>query len=417
MPTKPTGTIQPLLVSTSDILGGAARAAYRLHKGLRSIGIDSEMLSFNTASRDPSVHKLSHRLAVQQTKLSTWLDKQPLQLYPDRQQDSYWSLNWFYNSLSKQINGFVKNIVHLHWIGNGFVPIPSLKHVHYPLVWTLHDMWTFTGGCHYTNGCLRYRDQCGKCPQLGSDNQHDLSWFTLQRKKFNWKDINLTVVTPSRWLADHACSSMLLRDTRIEVIPNGLDLQEYKMFDKSFARQVFNLPLDKKLILAGAHEGLRDKRKGVQYLQPALQKLDDDEVELVVIGTANPNNALDFGRKTHYIGYLHDDKSLALAYSAADIFVAPSLQDNLPNTIMESMACGTPVVAFNIGGIPEMIEHQQTGYLAQAFDVNDLLYGMQWTLEQASNLKHPARDYVEAHYELTAISQRYRDLYMEVLNA
>lgn len=410
-----------LLLSTSDIQGGAGRAAYRLHTGLQRIGVDSQMLSFQKTSGDITVHKLSNELAFQQTKLSVWVDKHPLSLYRKRAKNQFWSLNWFPNRVAQQINRFEPQIVHLHWIGNGFVPVQALKKIKSPIVWTLHDMWAFTGGCHYAGTCVRYEQKCGACPQLGSRRGRDLSRWTLERKKRHWRGVHITVVTPSQWLASCVRSSFLLRDARVEVIPNGLDLNLFKPLDKTLARDLLRLPQDKKLILAGANEGLRDKRKGVEYLQPALQQMAAtwiDHADLVVFGGSRPAEPKDFGLRVHYVGHLHDDISLALLYSAADVFVAPSLQDNLPNTVMESLACGTPAVAFNIGGMPDMIQHQNNGYLAGAYDVNDLINGITWVLEDEtrhSKLALAARQGVTTKYDLEMIAQRHLTLYHELL--
>lgn len=414
--------LYPLLVSTSDIEGGAARAAYRLHQGLQHIAVNSQMLSYRKTSGDPTVHKRSEKLTFQQTKLSVFLDKYPLQLYRHRQRAPYWSLNWFPNAVTHEINTFYPNVVHLHWVGNGFLPIPSLETIKAPIVWTLHDMWAFTGGCHYSGECNRYEGECGQCPQLGTRQKRDLSHWVWQRKAKHWADLNLTIVTPSRWLADCARASRLFQDTRIEVIPNGLDLDQYKPHNTSAARELLGLPQDRKLILAGANEGLKDTRKGVAYLKPALKGLSEtwrDKADLVVFGSTKPLEAPDFGLKAHYTGHLGDDVTLALLYAAVDVFVAPSLQDNLPNTIMEALACGTPCVAFNIGGMPDMIDQHENGYLAEAFSVHDLQKGIDWVLcddARHAKLAHHARKSVEERYKLTHIAQQYADLYAELID-
>lgn len=414
-------TSRPLLISTSDLQGGAARAAYRLHRGLIDVGVDSEMLCFYRTSGDRTVSKLPNSWRVQRTKLAMWADKQPLKLYPQRDKVSYWSLNWVPDGQASLINRFDSNIAHLHWVGNGFLPVGAVKKLKQKIVWTLHDMWAFTGGCHYSGECSRYEEGCGNCPQLNSHSRRDISRFTIARKQRLWHGTDIVVVTPSQWLADCAHSSQLFCDNRIEVIPNGIDTGLYKPRDTATARDMLGLPQGKKLILAGAHEGLRDRRKGVQYLMPAIRDLSEkygDDAALVVFGTGRPEDAPNFGMKTYYTGHLHDDVSLVLLYSAVDVFVAPSLQDNLPNTIMESLACGTPCVGFNIGGIPDMIDHQVNGYIAKPFDVDDLRDGIAWILDDSTRYKklsEAGRDSVVRKYTIDQIARQYNALYQEIL--
>lgn len=291
-----------------------------------------------------------------------------------------------------------------------------------PVVWTLHDMWAFTGGCCYAGDCKAYFRSCGSCPQLNSGSGRDISYQIWNRKLRHLKKINLTVVSPSRWLAECAKLSFLFRDVRVEVIPNGLDLTQFKPIDKKIAREILGLPLNRKFILFGAMNAASDSRKGFQNLQPALQQLavnkDTEKAELIVFGSSQPADPPDFGLQTRYLGRLHDDVSLALLYSAADVFVAPSIQENLANTVMEALACGTPCVAFDIGGMPDMIEHRLNGYLARPFEPSDLAAGIAWVLSddsRCSALARRAREKAEAEFEIQSVAGRYAKLYGELL--
>jgi glycosyltransferase involved in cell wall biosynthesis len=282
-------------------------------------------------------------------------------------------------------------------------------------------MWPFTGGCHYSQECDRYTDSCGACPKLHSHQSWDLSRWVWQRKGKAWNDLKLTVVTPSLWLAKCASSSSLFKDVRVEVIPNGLDTQTYKPITRQLARDLINLPQDKYLVLFGAMYPNSDRRKGFHLLQPALQSLSQsgwqERIELAVFGASEPNQATDMGFKSHYLGKFSDDISLAVVYAAADVFVAPSLQDNLPNTVMEAIACGTPCVAFNIGGMPDLIEHQQNGYLAQPFQVEDLAQGIAWVIENQQRhqkLCDRARQKALQEFTLEIQARRYESLYSEL---
>jgi glycosyltransferase involved in cell wall biosynthesis len=413
--------VKPILLSTTDISGGAARAAYRLHTGLRHIGINSMMFVNKKITDDPSVIgpvlKWDKGIAL----MRSTTDSLPLQFYRNRK-SAIFSTAILPDNLSSRINSLNPDIIHLHWTAEGFLQIETLRKFRKPLVWTLHDMWAFTGGCHYDNGCGKYISECGACPQLSSKRQNDLSRFIWKRKNRAWRNLDITVVTPSRWLAERAGESSLFKNYRIVVIPNGLNTECFRPVDKQTARNILSLPGDKKLILFGAIDASVDKRKGFEYLASALQKLKNhllrEKAEIVIFGTSEPGNPPDLVLKTHYMGKLHDEIALALLYSAADVFVLPSMQDNLPNTVMEAFACGTPVVAFNVGGIPEMIEHQVSGYLSEAMDPNSLAEGIQWVLENTGRsiqLGIAAREKAVLEYDLKAQAKRYADLYNEII--
>jgi glycosyltransferase involved in cell wall biosynthesis len=254
---------------------------------------------------------------------------------------------------------------------------------------------------------MNYTNSCGACPQLHSNKEKDLSRWIWQCKAKAWQNLNLTIVSPSHCLAKCAASSSLLKDSRIEVIPNGLDTKQYKPIQKSIARSIIGLPEDKQLVLFGAMSATSDPRKGFNLLQSALQNLSQsgwgERVELVVFGASQPKNPTELDFKSHYLGRLNDDISLSLVYAAADVFIAPSVQDNLPNTVMESLACGTPCVAFDIGGMCDMIEHQKNGYLAKPLDVDDLARGIAWVLEDEERLRKlgvDGREKVEQNFTL-----------------
>lgn len=411
----------PLLVNTVDIKGGAARAAYRLHEGLRSVGVDSKLLARRKYSGDQKVIGAVSSLAKGYCRMRHIMDYVPLIFYPGRKRDIF-SLAGIPDLFYKKIHVLNPDIINLHWIAQGAIQIESIGKLDKPVVWTLHDMWAFSGGCHYDEGCGRYTEECGMCPQLGSQKQTDLSHWVWQRKKRSWQGVNITIVTPSRWLADCAKSSSLFLDRRVEVIPNGLNLEVFKPADKAFARKRFGLPENKKLVLFGAAGAMVDKRKGFQFLEPIFKSVAAqglcDEVELVVYGSSEPENPPELHFRTHYTGELSDDESIALLYSAADVFIAPSVQDNMPNTVMESIACGTPVVAFDIGGMPDMIEHQVNGFLAKPFDTNDLARGISWVLgdlKRLYGLSVAAREKAVREYSLEIQAKRYLSLYNDVL--
>jgi glycosyltransferase involved in cell wall biosynthesis len=411
-----------LQLSTSDINGGAARAAYRLHQGLQNIGVTSQMLVQSKSSNDEAVAAPKTNLSEGIAKTKVTFDHLPLKLYPQRKGTTF-SPQWLPDTVSSRVAQLAPDIINSHWINQGFVQIETMAKLQRPLVWTLHDMWAFTGGCHYSQDCDRYTASCGACPQLGSNKDWDLSRWVWQRKAKTWKDLNLTIVCPSSWLAECARTSSLFKDVRVEVIPYGLDTGKYKPLNRQVARELLHLPQDKQLVLFGALKATSDKRKGFHLLQPALQDLSksgwQEGLELVIFGSSAPEKPLDLGFKTHYLGTLSDDLSLALVYSAADIFVLPSTEDNLPNTVLEAIACGTPCVAFNIGGMPDMIEHEKNGYLAQPYKIEDLAQGIAWVLENKERhrkLGDRAREKAEQEFTLEIQARRYLSLFTEILS-
>ncbi|WP_019503774.1 glycosyltransferase family 4 protein [Pleurocapsa sp. PCC 7319] len=415
--------MKALLLNTSDIKGGAARAAYRLHQGLNQISVKSQMLSQLKYSQDPNVFgtNLASGIGQVKTGLRLTLDQIPLKLYNQRGKQRF-SANWLPYQITTQVAQLDPDIINLHWIGAGYLQIESIAKFNKPIVWTFHDMWAFTGGCHYDQECQKYTNSCGGCPQLGSDKNWDLSSWVWQRKQKAWQNLNLTIVTPSKWLANCAKASSLFKNKRIEVIPYGLNLNIFRPINQKIARQLLKLPQDKQLVLFLSLKATSDQRKGFHLLQPALQKLSalgsNDCMELIVVGASKPEKAVDFGFKSHYLGTLTDDLMLALAYSAADAFIAPSIQDNLPNTVLEAISCGTPCIAFNIGGMPDMIEHQQNGYLVKPYEIDDLVQGITWTLknkERNQKLAYRAREKAEQEFALEIQAHRYNSLFTEIL--
>jgi glycosyltransferase involved in cell wall biosynthesis len=315
------------------------------------------------------------------------------------------------------------DIINLHWVSAGFLRIESLRKLKAPLVWTLHDMWPFTGGCHLSHDCIKFTGSCGACPILKSSRDFDLSRWIWRRKARVWKNLNLTIVTPSRWLAKRARISSLFKNFRIEIIPNGLDSRVFRPIDKKIARDALGIPEGQKIVLFGSVHPESDANKGFQLLKRALQAIKEQrkvgDITCLIFGVSGPRKNLDIGLSMHYLGFLHDDITLALAYSAADAFILPSLQENLPNTVMEALSCGTPCVAFNAGGTPEMIVHKKNGYLAHPFDVEDLGRGILWVLgneARSKALSEYARKKAQREFDLGIQAKCYRALFDEIIN-
>lgn len=410
-----------LIVNTHENEGGAARSAYRLHRGFLSTGAESRMLVQCRKSDDPTILGPKTKVGKGLALLRPELDSLPLVSYRNRTSQIF-SPQWVPESHRGVIASINPDIINLHWVCEGFLKIESIAGLKRPVVWTLHDLWAFTGGCHYPSDCTRYIEACGCCPHLQSRKARDLSHRIWRRKENTYRGIDLTVVTPSGWLAACAKSSSLLGNFRTEVIPNGLDLNRFRPVDKLQARDLLNLPPDKLLILFGAIKATEDMRKGFQYLVPALQKLKEsgwqDKVEVVIFGSSSYNTKDHSPFKTHFLGTFHDDISLSLAYAASDAFIAPSIQENLSNTVLESIACGTPCVAFRVGGMPDMIEHRKNGYLANPFEVEDLAHGISWVIEDPERnreLGRRAREKGEQEFGVELQARRYFSLYEDIL--
>jgi len=414
-----------LIVNKSDVQGGAARAAYRLHVGLQKMGVDSRILVDNKVSDDPHVYGPYGKIEKVWGKARSFLDKIPLKFY-DWQRTPF-HVAWIGKNVAQ--NELIKkaDIINLHWITEGFLSIKDiskLAKLNKLIVWTLHDMWAFTGGCHYSEDCEKYINQCGSCPRLNSTRENDITRRIWKKKKRAYKNLNLTIVTPSKWLAECAKRSSLLSNFNIEIIPNGLNTDIFKPIDKVIARNILNLPKDKKIILFGAMSATTNRLKGFHYLKEALIKLQKmegivkDDLLLMVFGVSYSDNIPDFPFEAKFLGRLCDDFSLTLVYNAADVFALPSIQDNLPNTALESISCGTPVVGFNIGGIPDIIDHKVNGYLAEYKNPESLAEGIKWVLEDENrvlNLRKAAREKAIRNYCLEAQAKRYLRLYEKLL--
>ena len=414
-------TFKPLIISTSDGGGGAARAAMRLHQAFLKKQIKSKMMVQSKITNYDSVigpKKSNDRIT---SLLRPYIDNAILRIYKNRKKTT-WSVSFFHANIIKQIRTLEPNIIHLHWINGGFVSIENVSKLSVSVVWTLHDMWALTGGCHYTYNCERYKDKCGYCPQLGSKHEYDISRWQWKRKRKNWDKLDFTIIASSNWMKECVKKSTLLKNKKVTVIPNPIDTELFRPIDKKISRTVLGLPLDKKLILFSAFSASTDKRKGGQYLEKALRKIIYDyklkDIDLVVLGTNAPPENIETFPNTHYFGYFNDDISQILLYSAVDLTVAPSIQENLSMTVMESLSCGTSCVAFKIGGMPDMIKHMENGYLVRPFDEDELAKGIALLIENDNlrdSLSKNARLKAVDSFSMEVISKKILKIYKSLL--
>jgi glycosyltransferase involved in cell wall biosynthesis len=406
-----------LLVNAFDSAGGAARAAYRLHQALLTQGVDSQMLVQSKSSDDYTVLGPSTKFQKASIKVRKFLDSVPLRRYKGRVQ-TYFSPGWLpFSAVVDRINALEPDVVHLHWIGEGMIRIEDLVKIKAPIVWSLHDNWGFTGGCHVMWQCTRYQQTCGTCPQLGGNRENDLSRSVFHRKQKTYAKLpNMRIVALSNWMAECAKKSSLFKDHTVCCLPNPINTQTFAPFDKNQARALLQLPTDKKLIAFGAIRATDDINKGYHELSEALRYVSED-VELVVFGSGRPKQAQGFKQKSHYLGHIHDDVSLRVLYSAVDVVVVPSLQENLSNVIMESLACGTPVVGFDVGGNRDLIDHRVNGYVAKPSDIRDLSAGIGWILDcpEYQMLCQNARVNVMHSFDTSVVAKKYIELYVDVV--
>ena len=410
--------LKVLSVCTS-LGGGAGRAAYRIHQGVRSIGVDSQMLLKCGHSNNPDIFTLDDfepanpfykALDWTRNKCKNKIQHFRWNRYPERE-------NVFMSDLrSTDLHGALKkldyDVLHLHWINQRFVNVKDLPKDK-PIVWTLHDSWPFCGVCHYFFDCRQYEKQCGCCPFLHSDDANDLSHKVWLKKAEAYKDLNIHVVTPSHWLGNCAKQSSLLGRFPIKVIPNCLDTDVFKpdSTEKKY---------EKPIVLYGAVNAATDKIKGFANLLSALKILEKQgaaDFELIVFGATASELSMDLNIPIHYVGYVSDTQELVSLYNLASVMVVPSLTENLSCAIMESLSCGTPVVAFNIGGNSDMIEHKQNGYLAKEKDDADLAQGILWCMENNPDncLGKAGRKKVLENFTPEIVSQQYKTLYESVL--
>ncbi len=412
-----------LTVSLHNDVFGAGRAAYRLHSGLyQQTGCEAQMLVGIRQQPDTTV-KEYFKGNLKKTIFQMGIKLNQLPLKPYHCDDQYFfSVDLFAHSIYKTINHINPDVVHIHWINHGFMPLKSFTRLNMPIVLSCHDMWYFTGGCHYDESCNRYTQGCGRCPALKSGSTNDLSsrQYLKKHKIYQQLGKNLTVVGLSRWMHQSAVESNLFGNNRLVQLPNCIDTELFKPMDKRIARHLLNLPQDKPLVLFGAVDATSDIRKGYQHLKEAFTMMHNTPTLVIFGDERNSNKRIDNQRfEEHHVGYIKDEHTLMLLYNAADITVLPSRQENLPNVVMESMACGTPVVAFNVGGNRDMIDHNQNGYLAQPFLSAEMANGIDLLIDNPDLCRRMgsiARQKIASEFNVQSVSRQYMQLYQSIID-
>lgn len=413
-----------LILNTAEHTGGAAVAANRLLRALLRSGVSATMLVRDRATDDPAVVSLD-RGAVRRWLNFLYFVWERLMIYLCNRLSKR---NLFQFSIAnaginiRRTTAFREaDVIHIHWINQGFLSLDEIARIIASgkrVVWTLHDLWPATAICHYPGDCVKYRTGCSACPMLNPNPLVDLAAKVARRKgKIDWRRV--TFVGCSEWIARTASESVWLREARFVSIPNPIDTTLFRPIDRREARQRLGLPEGKRLILFAAAK-LSDTRKGAAFLLEACRLLAaemEGELEIILMGSDAAELSALSPVPVRALGYISGAAELAVAYSCADLFVIPSLEDNLPNTIMEAMTCGTPCVGFRTGGIPEMIDHEVNGYVAASRDSADLARGIAWVLRhpEPGNLSVACREKVMRRYQESVVAKKYIALYQELI--
>lgn len=411
-----------LFISQSDIDGGAARAAHRVASKLVEMDVDLKMQVMRKLGKDEWVMGPRNIFLLVVSRLLPRLELIAKRIigvnshYP-------WSLNLIPNFLLSKnfVNSF--NVIHLHWVGKNMLPVSWIPNFKTPVVWTLHDGWAFTGGCHYPTECRRFVQSCGECPQLSKNKQNDMSSRIWLEKSVAYKEAPFHFVAPSHWIAEEARASSLLKDFPVTVIPNGLDTNVFRPYDKVESREFLGVSGKKGIVLFGAMYADTDIRKGMDLLIEAMNILVNNDANfakqnlLVVFGTGNELLSEMFPLPVVCLGMINSVKKLARIYSAADVTVVPSRSESFGQVASESLSCGTPVVAFNTTGLKDVIDHMESGYLANDFKTCDLACGIKLIIEHTDTRKQMssvARQRALDRFDINVTARMHLDLYTEL---
>ncbi|WP_207533778.1 glycosyltransferase [Desertivirga arenae] len=414
-------------LNTYDGNGGAGRACLRLNQALNGQeGVSSEVWVGFKFGKNPHIKsfrdgKIAKAIAVFGILLERFISSAYAKKLKIPFSIPVWGIDPTTHPVVQEAD-----IIHLHWVNHAFLrpqDLEKLARLNKPIVWTFHDSNAFTGGCHVRYSCDHFENECGNCPILKATADNDQSHKIWKSKEKAYADLSFTIVAPSFWMKNSIKRSKLLKDREIRVIPNTLETSVFKPYGKAHAREHLNLPAKKFIMLSGFMPSRKDLHKGTPYLLAALDILIKSEacraedVELIVFGNRDAENVPAFPVKTTFLGTISNDDQLAICYSAADVFLTPSLEDNLPNTVMESLACGTPVVAFTTGGIPDMVKHQKNGYLAEYKSSEDFAKGIEWVYKFADKeaLNKTSRLMVEEQFSEEVIAKKHLNVYKQLL--
>ncbi|MGN8071370.1 glycosyltransferase [Mucilaginibacter sp. 22184] len=414
-------------LNTYDGNGGAGRACMRLNRALLSQNVDSKVIVHYKFGKNPQIGTFNKNPVQKAYAAATIILERILaKRYLKPLSRTPFSFTWFGRSVIRYSEVKNADIIHLHWINHGFLDpkhIAQIAKLNKPVVWTFHDSNAFTGGCHVRYACDHYMRECGNCPLLIHEGDHDISHKIWQQKRKAYDVLDFAVAAPSSWMQASVKNSSLMLEKAVNHIPNTLETDIFKPADKRRAKQKAGLPTDKFIFLSGFMPSRKDLHKGTQYLLDSLELLkqrlgvDANQVELVIFGNRGTEGVPDFPFKTSFLGTINNDELLAQCYAAADAFLIPSLEDNLPYTVMESLSCGTPVIAFTTGGIPDMVQHEYNGYLATYKSAESFTDGMEWIIKYPNQelIQQQARQTIMDKFSEEVIARKHIRLYQGLL--
>jgi len=414
-----------LIVNTSDCTGGAAIAANRLTEALNNNGVKAKMLVRDKTSDCLTVAPLPHspflRWHFLWERFVIWVH-----LHFSKKNLFAVDIANAGSDITRLPEFLEADVIHLHWVNQGMLSLSGIERIlrsGKPVVWTMHDIWPATGICHLTLSCHHFTSRCHNChylPNKGSAN--DLSSKIWERKRKLFELYPISFVACSRWLENEAKHSALLHEQRLTNIPNPIDTRVFCPGSKQEARRQENLPEDKRLILFVCQRA-NNPYKGMDYLTDACRQLVESFPEMrqntgvMILGSHAEEVAAQLPFESYALGYVTDEQRIVRIYQATDLFILPSLSENLPNTIMEAMACGVPCVGFRVGGIPEEIDHQKNGYVAEYRNAADLAKGIHWVLDEADakTLSQQCVNKVARCYSQSGVALRYIEVYQHAL--
>lgn len=404
-----------LVVNNIDVKGGAYRASLNIHKAFLQAGIESIFYDYSHLSSEFLRNTLHS------------LDRLVLRLYPDRKDPDFFSPSKAGINIRNEPAFKEADIINLHWISGGFLSLKSIEwimNLGKPVVWTMHDFWPVSGGCHLNRGCLKFKEHCGSCPVLGSNKENDLSGKIWQRKNKIYNHSDLHWVTVSDWFLSQAKQSSLLKNSDLHKIFNAIDTDLFIPVEKLSARKELNLPSDRFIILSGSFGITNDPNKGFNDLKSSLQILKekhhitDDKISVVVFGNALDSELKGSGYAINNAGLINDDKILSKYYAAADVFICTSKQETGPTTILESMSCGTPVISYNVGVVPEIIHNDVNGYICSKNDPDEIAAGIlsfyNMEKEKRSQFGINARKMIVSNCSYEIIGRKYLKLFLKI---
>ena len=414
-----------LIINTSEKTGGAAVASSRLMNALNNNGVKARMLVRDKETDEITVSPVGHPWKAQWAFL--W-ERLCIFLHLHLKRKHLFEIDIANAGVDVTHSRYFKeaDVIHLEWINQGMLSLRGIRKIldsGKPVVWTMHDLWPATAICHYARGCKRYMASCHDCQLLpGGGSNRDLSSKVWRKKHKTISGHTIHFVACSKWLQRQAAASGLFRHQTVTAIPNPINTHVFCPASKEEARKRLGLPVDKRVILFVSQK-VTDERKGMKYFIEALDKMAANDPSatattvVAILGGHGEEIAGKLNFTAYPLGYISDERAIADVYNSADVFVLPSLEDNLPNTIMEAMACGVPCVGFNVGGIPEMIDHGKTGYVAKERDTDDLAKGIDWAIDASrkSELSANAVSKVQRCYSEHAVAMKYIDVYSDAL--